>query len=284
MHVGTLTLLFSTGQVVQESWHLNVSSSADALKSLRQIGQALLPLLASNVSVVQLKVTGQPLGRVQWKGTGGAWAAARLALALRHEGRATSKQMRGVPKEVFGNELTPRGLAAFRALNRALSQCGAVIVRTGEQPEAITNLMPTRSLALDWKKGKREVLGGAEGGWGDGHLLIASSGRELRVDIVEHRPRDVDHRYRLGWLKQVLVRVGLAGVVADGFSTSSIEFIARRIFSTSWARGPGALAPGDVRACVFGYAGTSGASLPQLQEASWSCGSGGLVGGQGVGR
>src|SRR5438046_117923 len=142
MHVGTLTLLFGTGQVVQESWHLNVSSSADALKRLRQIAQALLPLLASNVSVVQLKVTGQPLERVQWKGTGGDWAAPRLALVLRG-GHAARRQMRGVPKEVFGNELTPKGLTAFRALNRVLSQCGAVMVRTGEQLEAITNLMPT---------------------------------------------------------------------------------------------------------------------------------------------
>jgi len=154
MRTGTLTFLFNSGQIVQESWHFNATSPEDAIKTLRLVAQARRVLLAASIRIALLKVTGQPPERVNWTGKGGIWASPRQALVLRHEGRAVKKQLRGVPQELCnGKGLTPDGLQAFQSFNRILNQCGCLIVRTNEQPETIRKLAPDHLVTLLWKKG-----------------------------------------------------------------------------------------------------------------------------------
>ncbi len=171
MQTGTITLLFNSGQIVQESWHFNTTSSEHAIKKLRLVAQARRALLAASIRIALLKVTGQPLERVNWPGSGGGWASPREAIVVRHEGRAVKKQLRGVPRELFTSKgLTPRGLQVFRDFNRTLNQCGCVIVRTDKPPETIRNLAPDYLLTLLWKKGipatKKKIVAllGAEEG------------------------------------------------------------------------------------------------------------------------
>ncbi len=159
MHTGTMIFLFDSGEVFQESWEMTAPSSEVALQKLRRIAQSRLPLLASSVRIVQLKVKGQPLQRVQMPGTGGTGAWARDALIVRDEGRETKKHLRGVPKEVFANgRLTPKGLTMFNEYNRTLRECGCVIVRKGDEPQPVRRIEPTHTSLFSWKKGKKATL------------------------------------------------------------------------------------------------------------------------------
>ena len=156
MHKGTMVFLFDSGESFQESWDFFTSASDDALRRLIRVAHARLPVLASSIRIVQLKVKGQPLQRVRLTGTGGNWAWPREALVLRHEGRQCGKRLRGLPKEVFAHDrLTPMGHQAFNHFNRTLTECGCVIVRKGEQPETIRRLEAAHSSLYSWKKGKK---------------------------------------------------------------------------------------------------------------------------------
>jgi hypothetical protein len=153
-----ITFLFDDGQVFQESWELAEGHRDPLPARLRRVVHARLPLLASCVRIVQLKAKGHPLERVSWRGTGGAFAHARDALKLMDDGRSTSIFLRGVPREVFANRgLTPKGVVSFREFNRAASECGCVVVRSGEL-RPVTKLEPIHHTLLSYKKGKRATL------------------------------------------------------------------------------------------------------------------------------
>ena len=159
MHKGITTFLYDTGEWFQDSWDFNVPASDEALKRLNQVAQTRLPLLASCVRIVRLKVTGQPQQRVSWRGSGGGWSMPREALTLRHEGGTTGKRLRGVPKGIFdGRGLTPRGVVEFNQFNRVLNQSGCMIVHKGQAPEPVTRLQPRSLSVLSWKWGKKASL------------------------------------------------------------------------------------------------------------------------------
>lgn len=152
-----ITFLFDTGQVFQESWEL--AGDGDPLPvRLKRVAQARLPLLAHSVRIVQLKAKGHPLERVDLRGTGGAFAHPRYALKLTDDGYSTGIFLRGIPKDVYANEgLTPRGLVAFRAFNTTLSQCGCVIMRSG-QAHRVTKLWPAHQTLFSYRKDKKATL------------------------------------------------------------------------------------------------------------------------------
>jgi hypothetical protein len=154
----TITFLFDTGQVFQESWELAEGHGDPLPVRLKRIAQARLPLLAACVRVVQLKAQGHPLERVDLRGTGGAFAHPRYALKLADDGYSTGIFLRGVPREVYAKEaLTPSGMVAFRALNTVLTQCGCAIVRNG-QARPVTKLGPTRQTLFSYRKDKKATL------------------------------------------------------------------------------------------------------------------------------
>lgn len=143
MQIGTLTLLYKTGQIVEDSWTFNSTTPEETLKKLRLVAQSRRSLLASNISIVLLKVTGLPLERVDLQGTAGGFAWTSDSLILRHDGYAYKKQLRGVPREIYKRDgLTPLGHQAFRDFNRTLNQCGCMIVTKNFPPELIHNLVP----------------------------------------------------------------------------------------------------------------------------------------------
>jgi len=170
MHTGIIFFLFDSGESAQESWSFNAASSDEALKRLNKVAQARLALLASSVRIVRLKVCGQPLQKVHWTGRGGGWAHPRDSLLFRNEGRETKRCLRGVPKEIFNDKLTPLGHQAFRSFNLALNECACVLVRQGRPPMSISQLEPTRCSSLSSKRVKKvtrtklvELLGATEG-------------------------------------------------------------------------------------------------------------------------
>lgn len=171
MHTGTMTFLFDSGQIFQESWLFNAVAPTDAFSKLRQVAQARRALLGTSARIALLKVRGQPLERVNWRGTGGGRVMPRDTVVIRHDGMAVKKQLRGVPAEVFGvNGMTPQGHRAFQDFNRVLNQCGCVLALGGGRHEVIRNLVPTHESLVSWKRGKQAtkkeivaLLGGEEG-------------------------------------------------------------------------------------------------------------------------
>jgi hypothetical protein len=149
MHTITMVFLFDSGEFFQESWELTAPTPADALLRLRRIASARLPLLASCVRIVQLKVPGKPLQRVDLRGTGGEYAHPRDALLVRNDGWALRRHLRGVSRQVYDRDrLTPAGLSAMQFYSRTLNACGCVAVRRDIGGRPITNLQPMRMSPL----------------------------------------------------------------------------------------------------------------------------------------
>lgn len=130
-----MTFFFNGGHRKQlflftESWDLVGTCPLSPAQRQSMIVEARLPLLVSCASIVQYKLTGQPLQRFNRPGTaGGNVLFPFKTYILRNAGYATRRSLRAAPMDL----LTPAGTIALANYSRALDQAGAVIFRTDER-------------------------------------------------------------------------------------------------------------------------------------------------------
>jgi hypothetical protein len=113
-----------------ESWDLVGTSPLSPAQRQSMIVEARLPLLVPCASIVQCKLTGQPLQRINRPGTaGGNVLFPFKTYILRNAGYATRRSLRAAPMDLS----TPAGTIKLANYSRALNQAGAVIFRTDER-------------------------------------------------------------------------------------------------------------------------------------------------------
>jgi hypothetical protein len=149
MHEIKFCFLSDRVHIFKEPWYLSVGSSAEALRSGRVIAASRIRILANSIRLLGIQVKGEPYARLNHRGRAGDSLRPWEMLNLRNDGYSTRKRLRGVPREIFGNNShTPRGMESFRAFTRVLGQCGGVFSTDASNRPETTGAPEAGSRAL----------------------------------------------------------------------------------------------------------------------------------------